>query len=165
MKRKMQQNMTFETMDLFATFKKWHTTHIELWRHAAVCALDLGKDPKNLENGVLFISVKAKNNIADLPLNRKFEIVGGFILTMEEAYSVMDGMAKPFLDECKPENEHMQRKGGIGICPIFMMLEEAKMVDIVKVLLPKPVDAVKMQKVNDWGRAWSMQLAGAVQFA
>jgi len=155
-----------------AAFKKWHTAHVEIFKHALVCALGLGKNPENVESGVMFLEVKRKSNHADLPVKFKYEIVDGCILSVAEAYEILGESGKPILDQCKLKSEYMQKKGGAGMCPIFMQLRSDSkseggmegVVDVVNFILPKPADCAYMQKTNDWGQAWLPNLAGAVQY-
>lgn len=155
-----------------ADFKKWHTAHDEIFKHAIVCALDLGNNPDNVESGVMFLEVKRKTNHAELSPKRKYEIIAGYIMRVEEAYALLGESGKPILDQCKLKSEYMKKKGGAGMCPIFMQLRAddspsspmAGIVDIVTFILPKPADCAYMQKVNDWGNNWFTTLAGAVQY-
>ncbi|TFK20961.1 hypothetical protein FA15DRAFT_100458 [Coprinopsis marcescibilis] len=145
-----------------AAFKKWHSLHLDSLKHAIVCALNLGKDPNNLSNGIVLVQVEPKPNQKDLPPKRQFTIVGGHTFTMEEAYIMLAAQGgKPILDSCKRESEHMRKKGGIGLSPVLMMMGDV--CDIVKVILPKPADATRMQKENDWGQQWALHLAYAVE--
>ncbi|EAU91652.2 hypothetical protein CC1G_09334 [Coprinopsis cinerea okayama7 len=146
-----------------ATFKKWHACHGELFKHAIVCALDLGKNPKNYDKSMLLVEVRPRKDHAKLSVNRKYELAAGCILTMEEVRGMLGPSGEPMLDSLKEESKFMQKKGGIGMAAII--LEMGGIVDLVKVILPKPDGAALMQRVNNWGSEWFVNLAGGVLHA
>jgi len=46
--------------------------------------LDLGNNPKAVDNEVLFIEIKLKAEHKDLPVKRRYEPKGGFTMTMDK---------------------------------------------------------------------------------
>ncbi|TFK20960.1 hypothetical protein FA15DRAFT_672999 [Coprinopsis marcescibilis] len=149
---------------LIATFKRWHTGHLEVFKHAAICALDLGRNPANLENGYLFIQIKPKDDIDQLPMKRKFRVVTGIVLTEAEAGKILDRFVgdggKPIFDSSKEESEFLKKKGGLGICTVIMIMQN--LWEVVKIILPTPRDTTLRQMLNNWGDDWVWHLSAAV---
>ncbi|KAF8973285.1 hypothetical protein BDZ97DRAFT_674969 [Flammula alnicola] len=152
-----------EAATAIANFKKWHSLHLGPLRHAVICALDLGHNPGALEDGVLFIEARLKVDHKDLPLKRRYEPVGGFTLTMKETREMLGNLGgDPILDSLKVANEHMRKKGGLGVAAL--LLQAHNMVDFVKIVLPAPAVARQVQDDDDWGReGWLDKLRVAVE--
>lgn len=132
-----------------------HASHVDLLRHAAVCALDLGNTPANADTKLLLIEFELKPNHAELPYQDKYFPVGGFDLTMDEARSMLGGMPNgiQLLEQSKENHEYMKKKGGLGIATLLLMAH--KMVDLTRVVLPSQETARTMQRVDDWGQNWA----------
>lgn len=146
-------------------FKKWHASHVDLLRHAAVCALDLGNTPANTDTKLLLIEFELKPNHAELPYQDKYFPVGGFDLTMDEARSMLGGMPNgiQLLEQSKENHEYMKMKGGLGIATLLLMAH--KMVDLTRVVLPSQETARTMQRVDDWGQNWVNVLTQRLEFS
>lgn len=141
-------------------------------RHAAICALDLGNKPLAIDDHVLFVEIKLKFEHANLPPNKKYEPVAGFIMSMEETTGLLSRLhfcldnskidnamffpgqngGAEILDGVKAANLHMRQKGGLGVATILMKAHDV--VDVVKVLLPSPTAAKIAQAADDWGEFW-----------
>ncbi|KDR75909.1 hypothetical protein GALMADRAFT_248699 [Galerina marginata CBS 339.88] len=145
-----------------ANFKKWHSLHLGPLRHAAICALDLGHNPSALDNNVLFIEIGLKFGRKDLSANRRYEPVSGFTLTMKETREMLEKIGgKSVLDSLKDANEHMRKKGGLGVAAVILQAHDV--VDFVKILLPSPAATKQVQEADDWGKDWLEKLRMAVE--
>ncbi|KAF5322446.1 hypothetical protein D9619_001799 [Psilocybe cf. subviscida] len=146
-----------------ATFKKWHSQHLSALQQAIICALDLGNNPKALDDNMLFVDVSLKPNHAELPIKRKYTILGGFTVTMAEAREMLGPMGgDALLDSCKEASDHMKAKGAIGMG--LILLKAHGMVDLVRVIMPSAAGAKTSQNGDDWGREeWPNALRFAVE--
>ncbi|RDB16942.1 hypothetical protein Hypma_002611 [Hypsizygus marmoreus] len=144
-----------------ANFKKWHASHVPALRSAAICALDLGHNPSNLDDGVLYIEVKLKVDHEKLPPHKKYEPVGGCTFTMEETRQMLGRRgAADVLKSAQEASNFMKQKGGLGVAIILMQAHDA--VDIVKVTLPSPAAAKLSQETDNWGEDWVERFRMAV---
>jgi hypothetical protein len=66
-----------------------HGSHVDVLRHAAICALDLGHKPSAVDDNVLFLEVKLKFEHANLPPHRRYELAAGFVMTMGETAEML----------------------------------------------------------------------------
>ncbi|KAF9531620.1 hypothetical protein CPB83DRAFT_848472 [Crepidotus variabilis] len=161
-KKKIEEGGNPNLTNTIATFKKWHSMHNDALRHAAVCALNLGYKPKAVNENFLFIEITQKPDHQDLPIKRKYAPTGGFTMTLEEVESIFrDANGLAILESFKESNEHMQKKGGVGI--VGVLLEAHGVMDLVKIILPTPSATKLNQMADNWGEFWLPRLQAAVE--
>ncbi|KIM78893.1 hypothetical protein PILCRDRAFT_75064 [Piloderma croceum F 1598] len=126
-------------LDVFqqvATFKKWHSSHSSVLRHAIICALDLGNTPSNADTKILFFQVELKPDHAQLQSGQKYHPVDGFDMTRDEARDMLGPSGgTEILKSNLVNHDHMKKKGGLGVTPLI--LEAHGLVDIVNIPLPR----------------------------
>jgi hypothetical protein len=129
-----------------------HGSRLDELRHAAICALDLGNTPSRLDDHVIFIEVKLKLNHAELPQNRKYEPVNGFIMSTEETEELLGLSGVEILENAKAANLHMRSKGSVGVATLIMKAHD--IIDVVKIALSSP-EAVRVEQLTaSWGDKW-----------
>ncbi|KAL4074067.1 hypothetical protein J3A83DRAFT_4187607 [Scleroderma citrinum] len=68
-----------------ARLKKWNSSHMHLFRQAAVCALNLGDNPSDADTKALVLEVELKSDHESLPPSKKYRVKDGCDITLEEA--------------------------------------------------------------------------------
>ena len=59
--------------------------HLNDLRHAGICALNLGYNPKAVNDNLIVVEVDLKPNHENLPIKKRYRIVGGFTTSLEES--------------------------------------------------------------------------------
>jgi len=107
MKKVLDAHGPAETTPI-ADFKKWyvpllssirahltadfrHCLHYHTLRHAAICALNLGFNPKAVNDGIVLIEVDLKPNHETLPTMRRYMPISGCVGTYEESRIFFSG--------------------------------------------------------------------------
>lgn len=67
----------------------WVWPHADAFRHAAICALDLGNKPLAIDEHVVFVEKKLNFDHADLPPNKKYEHVARFTMSIKEMANLL----------------------------------------------------------------------------
>ncbi len=65
--------------------------HLNTLRHAAICALNLGYNPKAVNDDLIVMEVDLKANHENLPIKKRYTIVGGFTTSFEESEELFSG--------------------------------------------------------------------------
>ncbi|KAF7966393.1 hypothetical protein HWV62_38869 [Athelia sp. TMB] len=138
-----------------AAFKKWHGSHTDLLRQAAICALELASHPENADTKLIFLMVQLKPNHANLPSDQKYRATGGFVVSRDEAKAMLSPYGGDAgLEANWTNHEYMKKKGGLGVAAVI--LKAGEVLDMVNVPLPSHAGAkaATAAKNMNWGEDW-----------
>jgi len=153
--KKVLENAPLSLTQEIVTFKKWHGSHTALLRHCVLCALQLDKHPEDADKKIIGMTVQLVPNHADLPPDRKYRAIDGFVATREEVEEMLNPSGgKSILQATWATHEYMKSNGNLGVAPVI--LRTGHVVDVVNVPLTSQAITKKAFAVRgiNWGDDW-----------
>ncbi|TFY69807.1 hypothetical protein EVG20_g2992 [Dentipellis fragilis] len=163
----------YRQLPLAALTKRVHgriTSHSEILCHAAICALNLGYMPTNVDTYLLVIGFKERPDAAARSRRDRFVPTCGFRSTFDNAKAMLRP-SKPLSDkdmtmglkQSRLSHEAVKRNGGFGVITLLLILRDGVQ-HVHSYSFPKGDTAWIAQQAEDWGEDWLERLKMALEY-
>jgi hypothetical protein len=117
-----------------------------------ISALELKKNPSNITTKAGWVRISEQINSTSLPQENRFNIVGGWTTTFEEAVNEMP-LKDSYMAAHKVCQKDVLKAGGLGVALLVLEFEDGT-IDAMQINIPSHAEIKNLPQSQEWGDLW-----------